>query len=84
MLLSEAWNSYKSANDTTPEKQRKKKTLCSQQVKMQLKKKEKKKKYPGNNTDILNLKLVGKRNLYPSCVLDKKNLAFNIYIFTFT
>lgn len=80
MLLSEAWNSYKSANDTTPEKQRKKKTLCSQQVKMQLKKK----KYHGNNTDILNLKLVGKRNLYPSCVLDKKNLAFNIYIFTFT
>lgn len=46
--------------------------------------KKKKKKYPGNNTDILNLKLVGKRNLYPSCVLDKKNLAFNIYIFTFT
>lgn len=83
MLLSEAWNSYKSANDTTPEKQRKKKKhYALNRWKCNLKKK--KKKYPGNNTDILNLKLVGKRNLYPSCVLDKKNLAFNIYIFTFT
>lgn len=82
MLLSEAWNSYKFANDTTPEKQRKKKHYALNRWKCNLKKK--KKKYPGNNTDILNLKLVGKRNLYPSCVLDKKNLAFNIYIFTFT
>lgn len=84
MLLSEAWNSYKSANDTTPEKQRKKKKhYALNRWKCNFKKK-KKKKYHGNNTDILNLKLVGKRNLYPSCVLDKKNLAFNIYIFTFT
>lgn len=43
MLLSEAWNSYKSANDTTPEKQRKKKHYALNRWKCNLKKKKKKK-----------------------------------------